>query len=97
MTGINGLAMVTGTTWAVHRRLIAPTLLARSLKPFEAIVESKVHVLTSRIAENIEASGKTCVKEDLYLLFKKLSLDTVGRIASGESMDCKCNIYDGKS
>jgi hypothetical protein len=81
--------MVTGTTWAVHRKLIAPALLARSLKPFEVIVESKVHLLANRISDDIEAADNDSVKEDLYLLFKKLSLDTVGRIASGESMDCK--------
>jgi cytochrome P450 len=89
--GINGLAMVTGTTWAVHRKLIAPALLARSLKPFEVIVESKVHLLANRISDDIEATDNDSVKEDLYLLFKKLSLDTVGRIASGESMD---SLYD---
>jgi hypothetical protein len=81
--------MVTGTTWAVHRKLIAPALLARSLKPFEVIVESKVHLLANRISDDIEAADNDSVKEDLYLLFKKLSLDTVGRIASGESMDCE--------
>lgn len=81
--------MVTGTTWAVHRRLIAPALQSRSLKPFEPIIESKVHVLVTRIAKDIEISGKTNITEDLYALFKKLSLDTVGRIASGESIDCK--------
>jgi len=85
--------MVTGTTWAVHRKLIAPALLSRSLKPFEGIIESKVHLLSTIISSHINNSAKPFVKEDLYLLFKKLSLDTVGRIVSGESIDCTAFIH----
>lgn len=93
--GVKGLAMVTGSTWAVHRKIIAPCLQAHSLKQFHDYVERSVQRAVDRISIQLEHSGEKKVKLDMYTLFKKLSLDTVGYIVTGEPLDCTTNIrYD---
>jgi cytochrome P450 len=89
--GVKGLAMVTGSTWAVHRKIIAPCLQAHSLKQFHEYVERSVQRAVDRISIQLEHSGEKKVKLDMYTLFKKLSLDTVGYIVTGEPLD---SLYD---
>jgi cytochrome P450 len=87
--------VASGSTWAVHRKIIAPCLQAHSLKQFHEYVERSVQRAVDRISIQLEHSGEKKVKLDMYTLFKKLSLDTVGYIVTGEPLDCTTNIrYD---
>eukprot|EP00029_Vermamoeba_vermiformis_P010065 TRINITY_DN5223_c0_g1_i1.p1 TRINITY_DN5223_c0_g1~~TRINITY_DN5223_c0_g1_i1.p1 ORF type:complete len:476 (-),score=159.58 TRINITY_DN5223_c0_g1_i1:488-1915(-) len=89
--GVKGLAMVTGSTWAVHRKIIAPCLQAHSLKQFHEYIERSVQRAVDRVSLQLANSSEKKVKLDMYTLFKKLSLDTVGYIVTGEPLD---SLYD---
>jgi cytochrome P450 len=84
--------MVTGSTWAVHRKVIAPTLQAHSLKHFQSYIERSVQRAVDRVSAQLAASSDKKVQVDLYTLFKKLSLDTVGYIVTGEPLDCTSRV-----